>query len=234
MTYAAFGAMNASIRDMGRFLTALLNDGQVPGAAGLPAGLVTRFFRPDGTLASDAGLEVGYGAGIYGRVRDGHVFLGHGGDADGYRSRYGVLPVHGRGYALVINTDNPRLLRRLEQRLESALTADLPVHQPPARSAEDLAPYAGTYYPSSSRFRSRPASAPEATVSVHGRTLRFEADDRVTPLYPVGAGRFVRPGDPAVTVVFVRDGDQLYLQGELGNFVNLSRGPCPDFLGACE
>lgn len=232
VTYPAFGAMNASVRDMGRFLTALLNDGRVPGAAGLPAGLVARFFRPDGTLGTAAGLEVGYGAGIYGRVRDGHVFLGHGGDADGYRSRYGVLPGHGRGYALVINTDNPRLLRRLERLVETALVRDLPAHPPPPASTEDLAPYVGTYYASSSRFSGRPAA--RAQVTVEGGTLRFLQDDRSTPLYPVGAGRFLRPGDPAVTVVFVRQGDNLYLQGELGNFVNLSRGPCPDFLGACE
>ncbi|MGE3460931.1 MAG: serine hydrolase domain-containing protein, partial [Pseudomonadales bacterium] len=237
MTYPAFGALNASAADMSRFLTALVIGGRVPDAAGLPGDLIERFFRPDGTLGTGAGLEVGYGAGIYGRVRDGHVILGHGGDADGYRARYGVLPEHGRGYALVINTDNPRLLGRMVRQVESALLADLPAHPAPVGPAEDLTRYAGTYYPSSSRFGRRPGSASpteRAEITVAGNGLRFRRSSRTTTLLPAGGGRFYRPGDPAVTAVFVPQGPNLYLQGELGNFVNLGTGPCPDFLGACE
>jgi len=242
MTYPAFGALNASARDMSRFLTALLNDGQVPAAAGLPSDLIRRFIRPGGTLAAAAGLEVGYGYGIYGRVRNGHVFLGHGGDADGYRARYGALIGHHRGYALVIDTDNPRLLGQMERLVEAALTADLPAHPAPSAGAgatrpAQLTSYAGTYYPSSSRFgpRTRAATgAQRAEVTLDGDGLVFRRGSVATALRPAGEGRFYRPGDPAITVVFLRYGADVYLQGELGNFVNLSTGPCPDFLGACD
>ncbi len=236
MTYPAFGALNASIRDLSRFLTALVNDGRVPGVAGLPGDLISRFLGPQDTPATVAGLEVGYGAGIYGWVRDGHVFLGHGGDADGYRARYGALPTHGRGYAVVIDTDNPRLLRRLERVVETALVRDLTAQSLTPRTDLDLSGYAGSYYPSSSRFGRTPPSGgvDRAEITVSGSSLRFRYRGRTTELYPVGSDRFIRAGDPAVTVVFLRHNGQLFLEGELGNFVNLSTGSCPDFLGACE
>jgi CubicO group peptidase (beta-lactamase class C family) len=238
VTFRAFGALNASPRDMSRFLTALLDHGRVPGAAGLPAAMVARLFHPLGTLGATAGLEVGYGAGIYGWVRDGHLFWGHGGDADGYRSRYGVLPRHGRGYALVIDTDDPALLERMRRTVESALVADLPSHPPLRTVPVDLSPYPGRYYPSSRRFGGtawRSGRAQAATVEIDGDGLRVIRGERSDRLLPVGEGRFIRPDDPAVTAVFVRDADgTLYLQGELGNYLRRSTHGCPDFLAACE
>ena len=109
MTFTAFGALNASTRDMNRLLSALLNEGQLEGrqAPGPGSGcevLSNRWAR----WRIRPGWQVGYGAGVYGWVRSGQLFHGHGGDADGYRSRYGLLRAHGRGYLLVINTDNPQ------------------------------------------------------------------------------------------------------------------------------
>ena len=240
MTFKAFGALNASTREMTLLLTALLNDGRLAGEQRLDPDLVATFFQPMGTLANEAGLEVGYGAGVYGWVRGGHLFHGHGGDADGYRSRYGLLREHGRGYLVVINTDNPGLLGRMRRLLEDALTEDLtatPASIAPV-PAETLEALAGDYYPASVRFVRddwRTGEREPAQVRRSGQILLLEQSGQITRLYPAGKGRFYRAKDPAITAVFVRDRHgSLHLQGEPGNFVRISPGPCPDFLPFCD
>jgi CubicO group peptidase (beta-lactamase class C family) len=241
MTFQAFGALNASTREMTRLLTALLNNGALEGEQPLDAELVAAFFRPLGTLSTRAGLEVGYGAGVYGWVRGGHIFHGHGGDADGYRSRYGLLREQGRGYLLVINKDNPQMLNRMRRLLEDALIDDLPHPASPARdpaTTAELDAFTGDYYPASVRFgRNDWQTGKLETVQVRrsGQTLLFERSEQSTRLFPAGQGRFFRQGDPAITIVFARDdGHSLHLQGELGDFVRISPGPCPDFLPFCD
>ena len=224
MTFTGFGALNASLTEMSRFATALVNDGLVDDAQAIPSETVNALFRPMGTLGAAHGLEVGYGPGIYGRVRNGQLIWRHGGDADGYRAGYGLLPEHGRGYLLVFNTDNPELLRRMEHMIEEALTHDLPARTLIPQAGAALISFAGDYAPSSSRFRPQSLARQRATASVAaaGDTLIFAHGADRTILLPAGQGRFFRPGDPAVTVVFARDTDgRLYLQGELGNFVQL-------------
>jgi CubicO group peptidase (beta-lactamase class C family) len=238
VTFKAFGALNASVTEMANFTSTLLNDGQLGNRQALAPELIEEFFTPMTTLGARQGLEISYAAGVYGWVRNGHVFWGHGGDADGYRSRYGLLRSHGRGYVLVINTDNPDLLRQLQREVEITLTRDLPDHPPPPVSNESLDSYVGTYYPAASRFsrdRWQAGESQEALVRLQENVLSFTRGNRTTRLIPMGMGRFRRPGDPAVTVVFARDSDgALYIQGELGNFLNLSSTPCPGFLERCK
>lgn len=238
MTFKAFGALNASIAEMARFAEALLNRGLVDGKPALPADLIDAFFTPSASLGAAAGLEVTYARGSYGWVRGGHVFWGHGGDADGYRSRYGLVRGHARGYLIVINTDDPRLLGRLRRTIEDALVADLPPHPSLAAAEADLDRYAGSYYPASARFgldRWQRGEALHASIRAATDHLEFRRGAKRARLLPAGAGRFVRPNDPAVTVVFVHDAaGHLHMQGELGNFVHLSGGSCPGFIGACE
>ncbi len=238
VTFSGFGALNASTREMSRFVTALLNNGRLSTDQALPAELVDAFFTPRATLGSAAGLEVGYGAGVYGWVRHGHLFHGHGGDADGYRSRYGLLRAHGRGYLLVINTDNPKLLGRLTRRLEAFLVDDLSAHPVPDPAADDLGALTGIFYPASARFGHdawRRGDAETALLQTDGGRLLFSRGARSESLIPTGDGRFRRSGDPAVTVIFRRDpAGHLFLQGELGNFVRISPGACPDFLQTCD
>jgi CubicO group peptidase (beta-lactamase class C family) len=238
MTFKAFGAMNASLADLARFAEILLNDGRWQGRQVLPAETVERLTTPFSTLGARHGLAVSYAAGAYGWVRGGHLFWGHGGDADGYLSRYGLLRDHGRGYVLIINTDNPPLMDSLRRLLEDALIAELPTHPEPSAAAVDLSAYPGSYYPASTRFDRRrwaEGELPGITVSREDDGLVFERGSRHTRLIPVGPGRFRRPGDPAVTVVFARDPDgALHMQGELGNYVKLANAFCPGFLVGCK
>lgn len=238
MTFRAFGALNAPVAEMSRFLQLLLNDGKLDSKLVFRPETIERMFTPASTLGARGGLRIGYGAGAYGWVRNGHLFWGHGGDADGYRSRYAIQRGSGRGYLIVINTDNPRLLRQLQEHIEVELTRDLPASKPPAIiQARDLAAYTGEYYPASSRSggaRWRAGDAGRASITRVENSLVFRRGKRQTRLFPVAPGQFRRAEDPAVSVVFVRDETAAwYMQGELGNFVHLSRGPCPGFLEHC-
>lgn len=240
MTFRAFGALNASPTAMVRLLEALLNPGRVGGRQAITADTVERMYRVATTLGADAGLEVGYGAGIYGWVRDGHLWHGHGGDADGYRSRFGLLRDAGRGYLVGINADDPGLLGRMQRRIEASLTADLDAPQPPSEAAADadeLRSLAGEYYPASVRFgaeRWQSGRLRTARVSVDGDRLVFQRGRAQHTLIPLGKRRFRRAEDPAVSVVFAEADGRLYLQGELGNYARIDPPPCPTFITRCR
>lgn len=240
VTFRAFGGMNASPAAMARLMEALLNDGRVAGRQAVAAESVTRMYRSRATAGARAGLDIGYGAGLYGWVTDGHLFHGHGGDADGYRSRLGLLRDAGRGYLIGINVDDPDLLRRLQRRIEQALTADLPPPDvPPAAESTpgELERWTGEYYPASVRFgidRWRQGDLDTAQVSVRADHLVFRHRGRTVELTPLGDGRFRRRDDPAASVVFVTVDGSLFLQGELGNFTRLSPPPCAEYLRHCR
>ncbi len=222
MTFPAYGALNAPLDALVKLLSHLA-DTRSP--ALLPAER-QRLFTPATTLGARRDFGFSYAAGLYPRVRRGFVWWTHGGDADGYRSRLALLPGHDRGYVVAINVDDPGLLRRLERRLEAHLVKALQPPPPPAAPGLDpgtLAALSGTYYPATTRFRVDPWQSGDLKVATvapgaDGSHLVFRRGSRAQALLPVTDRQFRRPDDPVATVVFVADGEQLYLQGELGNF----------------
>ncbi len=239
MTFESFGALNAPAADMARLLQALLDEGRVDGRPAVAAGNVARMYRSETTLGARHGLEIGYGAGLYGWFGRGHLFHGHGGDADGYRSRLGLLPGARRGYLVGINVDDPALLRRMQRHIEQALTNDrAPLQAPPAIALDTaaLTRYAGTYYPASARFavaRWQTGAAVSARIEVTDGGLEFRRGERRVRLLPVAPGRFRRPEDRVVSLVFAEREGTLFLQGELGNFARLAPG-CAGYVPACD
>lgn len=236
MTYRGFGALNASSNALAQFVEVLLNkDTQTQ----LPAAYLSAMLQPNSGPSASAGLLVGYGAGAYGRVRDGVVFYGHGGDADGYRSRYAVDPVSGRGYVVVINTDNPKLLRRLVTHLETHLAKGatrLSPTPPVSIPMSELRALEGTYYPSAARFgieQWQSGNRRQVTVVFDGSHLVVKTGPSQDTLVALGGGRFRRDNDPLASVVFFTYANALYLQGELGNYVRVKPGPCPEYLSWC-
>ena len=238
MSYPSFGALNAPVNDVARFITMLANHSAVGHRPVFPNAMVAPMFRPNARL-----LDIGYGAGMYGRVVDGHVVHGHGGDADGYRSRFGILPEARRGYFVVINTDNPRLLRRLSSRLDRHLVRGLPQRPSPKAAEIDLAGLAGTYYPSSVRFGLgswREGRRARAEITVDDGLVTFVRKDRTVELIPIDAHRFRRKGDPGATIAFVERKGRLFFHGVLGNWGRLpahcqtAKSPWPQgFLDRC-
>ncbi len=233
MTFPAYGAMNAPIADVTRLAQSLLRRSQILGETTLDHLLVAR---------SSAGAQVGftfeYASGLYPRVRSGLVWQGHGGDADGYRSRVALLPQHKRGYVVVINTDNPEALRRIEQRLEEHISNQIPKLKEPARfpiKPSALKRFTGHYYPASTRFdlsswAQGRATGAEIRFDEASTSLVFTRGKKRTQLLPVTENTFRRPGDPVATLVFIKQGEHQYLQGELGNFFNTDS--CPEYASA--
>ncbi len=236
----AYAALHASPRDMSKLLATLLAQGEPL----LTRESFERMLTPRTSLAARRGLKVGYGFGIYGSVRNGFLFYGHGGDADGYLSRFGVLPDAGRGYFVVINTDNPPALARFRSAIERWLTADLtpPIpHSPGAAPNIDLARYAGVYQRAASRFAAAERASADAAAGTParrqqrnlGRELRvslYAVDEHVQGLQlrgavdaillPTGApGQFSPSPDAIATSIFAEEHGELYLQGDLGNFI---------------
>ena len=248
--FPAFGGLNVPTNEFAQFLARLARGDLGPLASAVArrqvAGAPVALWEPAATLGAALGLELGYGVGTYGSVRDGHLLYGHGGDADGYRSRYGVFPAYRRGYYLAINTDNPRLLGRLRAHAERALIADLPLPPtPPARSitaaaaAHFDASYAGLYYPAARRFGVAAWRACEAQALRVGRDAAgvwTERRERRTRLHWLGAAagnalRFRRTGDPITSLIFTRYNRRTYLLGEFGPWVRLpADGNCRSVL----
>jgi CubicO group peptidase (beta-lactamase class C family) len=232
MTFPAAAGLNASLSELMTALGILLNSGKLNGREVLSADVVDKLFSPGCAGAPGLRPGIGYGAGVYGRVRSGHVFYGHGGDADGYRSRFGLLPEDQRGYVVLINTDNPRLLRRLERILEAFLTQDLARREAPSPGpVEHIDTWVGDYYPAAARFDVagwRRGARPIVPVERAGDALLLRLSERSIKLIPVDRHRFRRETDPLATIAFYQDNGTTYLQGELGSYVRLNEG-LPDW-----
>jgi CubicO group peptidase (beta-lactamase class C family) len=246
MTFRAYGALNASTNEMAGFLGVLLNGGIRDGTRVISPATIATLRVPESTLAAGVGLRIGYGLGMYGWVNRGYVFWGHGGDADGFRSRYALLPDVGRAYFVVINSDDPATLGRMQAAIETYLTTDLPPPAEPPRaklSAAKLARWAGEYYPSSARFaiddwRARRSATVQIEVAKEALVLR--SPRRTLRLIPTDARLFRRVDDPIATLAFVTvplEGAPAlvctHLQGELGNYVRLDRQLSEDLQNRC-
>ncbi len=227
MTFAAFGALNASTADMQKLLVELLQ----PAAL---SNLQHRHLRqPHGRRFLPA-FTFDYAAGFYPRIRRGFTWHNHGGDADGYRSRLSIMAGHQRGYIANINSDNPGALREIERAIEKFLTADLPSADRPPEfdlSETEFNTLTGTYYPSSTRFAVAAWQAgrmQKVKIVLRDGQLWLSTARKETRLVAVGRHQFRRAADPVATVAFVKVGKHLYLQGELGHYARLNN--CPTFL----
>jgi CubicO group peptidase (beta-lactamase class C family) len=230
MTFPAYGAMNAPIEDINQLVKSVLNRSGKLGRSTIDHLLLSR-----SSASARSGFTFDYASGFYPRVRNGLVWYGHGGDADGYRSRVALLPDQQRGYVAVINTDNPKALRRIEQRIEEHISRQVPALAEPSMfelSPCTLEALTGTYYPASTRFGltswiEGKSSHAEIVTNKDGKTLTFIRNKRRTQLIPVAQNKFRRLGDPVATLAFIKQGEQRYLQGELGNFFKTSS--CPEY-----
>jgi CubicO group peptidase (beta-lactamase class C family) len=149
------GGMNLRPIEISRFLQMMLNEGVLDGRRIFSKEQLHRLRTPTRTHAARAGLEYGYGLGIYSAVRDGHVVYMHGGDADGYLTHFAYSLKSGLAYFVVINAFNHAPLNAMKERLTSHLIKDLPIETPPstvsipAATAERLT---GHYRKATDRF----------------------------------------------------------------------------------
>lgn len=140
--------------DMATLMRFLLGDGTVDGRVLVRADLLRAMGRAAGTDAARAGLDTGYGLGLFTRDRHGAVGLCHGGSIAGWRAMFCVYPDTGGGFFAAHNADREGAgYDRFDARLVAELGVARPVPPAPRRAAPaDDRRWSGRYVPAPSRL----------------------------------------------------------------------------------
>lgn len=218
----------ATPRETSALLQLLLARGTADSGVVLEATAMQRMETPLTTLAASRGLAFGYGLGNDQSLHRGFLFHGQDGAAGGHLSRYAYSHRLGLAYLVVINARQPAALAELRLRIEDYLVADQTAEQPPEAEldGEQLRRLTGRYQALTWRFpRADTADRRQLDrleISLSGERLRLRtAQGKRHALLPVGAGLFRRAGQPLATSVFIEYGDDVYLQGEFGNYLRV-------------
>lgn len=231
MVYRPFGALNASVEDMARYVRWHLRRGRVGENRLLPEDVMQRVEQPATTLAGRHGLAWGYGLGNYAWLRNGVAFHGHGGDADGYLSRMAYSHELGRGYFLVINAFNGQAMGVLRGIVERHLIADHSARAPPPAVRLDREVHAwleGNYRHATSR-RGSPYARQRLSFSVLKGGLRYAGGHQAHQLVAVRSTPrvvlFRYPSQNRATAIALRAEDgSVHFIDESMNLVKVS-GP---------
>lgn len=224
-------AINAMPREMAALVNMLLNRGVYQGATVLSAAEVERIETPTTSLAARNGLYFGYGLGIYPYYQNGFVFFGHGGDGDGYLSRFAYCRDLGLGYFVTMNSAHHVALDDMYAAIEQEITRGhvAPEAPTPVKLDESvLRRYSGHYALAAWRF------AWESSNSIEERSIDIQADSdgslRIeyrdggyATLIPVSQQEFRRFDEREATSGFFEENGRLYFQ-EGDNWVKVS-GP---------
>jgi len=216
------GAANVRPIEMGNFVRMLLNRGVHGGKEVFSPQQIQRMETPTTTIAARAGLDYGYGLGIYAENKRGHVFYGHGGDADGYLTRFSYSKESGKGFFVVITMFDFKPMREMRNVLEAWMLQDLPAHALPERhelSEEQITSITGTYNRATVRFPREDWQRETLIVSRRGQRIGYECkDDDWCELVPVTDKLFRGVKEPVATKAIVAMDGQMILQGAMGNW----------------
>ena len=225
MLFRAFGAINATPRDMAAFIKLLLNRGHYQGGDLLPSDLIDLMEYPETTLAARSGLRFGYGLGIYAWYRDGMLFHGHGGDGDGYLAHLGYSRESEKGYFVVINAFKHPPLTEMRKVIERYIARGVQPRQArPPRDPIQTSAVQGTYERATYRFRPGPDRKLERLEILldGGRLYTQQGDERRRPLIRVNQHHFRRAEEPRATIAILEDDDgRIVYQGERENYVRI-------------
>lgn len=206
------GNLHTSAAELGRFVHVLLNWGETAEQLVIDPEYLSNMEHPRSSLASEAGLRLGYGSAIGASTTGGFPMQGHGGGIDGFSSLYAYSAARDVGYVVLLNsTHSPDALRRISQLAVRYLKADVepPVKPRVALPAGVLERYAGYYHPANPR--SQAVAFLEwlvtgTTVTATATGLRLDpvfagAED----LVPVADNLFRKEADADATLVFTTD-----------------------------
>lgn len=231
--YRAFGAISVTPRDMIPLVQLFLNRGDHATTQLVSKTSIERMQRPRTSLSARAGLDYGYGLGMYQYQRLGISFFGHGGDADGYLAYFSYSPDLQRGYFVVINAFNKEALLKMRRTIEDKIVGDAIPKSPPFAhpSAPQLATIRGTYRQVTRRFgRDKSSTTIEVSVGKDGAIYTVAKNGHRRALLPVTPWHYRRRTQTVATIAFIPCGDQLYLQGDFGNYAKSIEG---EPLAAC-
>jgi len=196
----ADAVLNSTAADMARLLRFYLSDGQVDGAARLPASDLRDMETVHSTLAARRGLGFGYGLGNYGsRLPRQTTFHGHGGAVRGFNAALQYSRELGVGFALAHNGGYNG--GRVERLVADYVTRHAPLPAtPPALPLDQpaVAPYLGFYQlanPRQARFAFLEELLGGAQLARAGNALLLRRGRNCPDtLIQVSPGLFRRPG----------------------------------------
>ena len=226
--YRPFAAINTNNQEMIRWLQMLLNQDD----AFLNQADRQRLQQPTTTLAAQHGMSYGYGLGVYQWQTQGYSFYGHGGDADGYLTRFGFNPESGLAYFVMINAFNHQPLNQIVKLLEQQISGTLPKPEYPDRlqlSRKQVQNFIGHYQQATVRFAGKKNST-GATLKLEtrGNKLFYSYNKGpTTAIYKVKDNQFRTVNDSVATITFVEYQGKIYFQGPLGNFIKTSITQAP-------
>lgn len=206
------GNLHSSPKELGSFIHMLLNWGETAEQLVIDPEYLSNMEHPRSSLASEAGLRVGYGSGIAASTTEGFPMLGHGGGIDGFSSLYAYSTARDVGYVVLLNsTHSGDAMRRISQLAVRYLKADV---EPPARprvnpAAGALRRFEGYYHGANPRNQS--AAFLEWLLS-GGRVVATATGLHVEPMFgngedliPVAENLFRLDTDAEATRVFAED-----------------------------
>jgi CubicO group peptidase (beta-lactamase class C family) len=222
-------AINTTPREMAALVSMLLAYGDYKGDTVLFASEVERIEMPTTSLAARNGLQFGYGLGIYRYHRNGFVFFGHGGDGDGYLSRFAYSRDLGLGYFVTINSAHHRALNKMYKAIENEITRGHVAPEAPAPVVLDnrsLRHFSGHYELAAWRFAwQSPNRIAQRSIDVRpdeNGNLRIEySDGDYAMLIPVNQNEFRRVDEREATSGFFEEDGRLYFQ-EDDNWVKVT------------
>jgi CubicO group peptidase (beta-lactamase class C family) len=224
--YRPFAAINSTSNDMINFLQMLLNKGRIKSGAFLSETKIKRFESPQTNLSAKNKMHFGYGLGNYSWQNQGYVFHGHGGDADGYLTKYGYNREAGKAYFIMINSFQHNTRNRIQNLVESFIINDLAKPHYPTRlklDEETAKKYSGKYTQMTKRFGRSSNNQPSLEVyEKQGQLYLRHKTYSSQILFAVTNNNFRFSDESVATMSFVKDQEKLYLQSDFGNFIKVT------------
>ncbi len=207
------GSVFSNVKDLSRFVIAVMNEGRVDGKQALPAGVVKRIST---SYVDYPGRdEAKYGYGLVVRSFRGVRMLEHGGSRSGYGSIIRMLPDQHVGVIVLANRNGASLSRTATRALELVASFSAPAAEPANQAlpkpmpltASEVAEYAGAY---------SQTSKPDVELVIRDGQLFVKSGTALLPVMKLDARRFVviRPAPAApqeVTIARGKDGKTLYV-----------------------
>ena len=202
------GSINASAKDMLKFLELYLQRGAVDGKQLVSEASLARMETALSTPAAAAGLQIGYGMHNYSSTHEQWVYRAHNGGVNGGLTELAYLPEAGFGHVIMINSGNGAAFKELSELIRNFETRNLPSREiRPGVAVTDLhRQIEGLYYPINSR--QKVAYFMERVLNV--RKLWFDGDrlaskdlfDEETSYYiPVGDAQYMSAKTGRVSLI---------------------------------
>lgn len=204
------GQFTTTAHDMGLFLRFLMSDGGLNGQAFIDPSLLSAMFKPVGTEAINAGLDVGYSLGLMKRDRHNVVGYAHSGNIIGYRAMIYVFPREQKAFFISHNMDSETAqYERFNKILIEALGVNKIEPTPSGSMPEDVADWDGTYIRTSFQIELTSYFDVLTTfvrVARKEDQLMFKPFQKAEVLLTPAGGRSFRAGDRvAASHVLYRD-----------------------------